>query len=60
MAKKNHYVNNADFLKALTEYKKACRKAKREGLPKPNIPDYIGKCLMLIAENLSHKPNFLT
>jgi hypothetical protein len=43
MAKKNHYVNNADFLKALTEYKKACRKAKREGLPKPNIPDYIGK-----------------
>ena len=60
MAKKNHYVNNADFLKALTEYKKACRKAKREGLPKPNIPDYIGKCLMLIAENLSHKPNFLS
>ena len=59
MAKKNHYVNNADLLKSIEAYQKACRKAKREGTPKPRIPDYIGKCLMLIAENLSHKPNFL-
>lgn len=59
MAKKNHYVNNADLLKSIEAYQKACRKAKREGTTKPRIPDYIGKCLMLIAENLSHKPNFL-
>ena len=57
---KNHYVNNADFLKALIQYKKDCRKAKREGTTKPKIPDYVGKCLMLIAENLSHKPNFIS
>jgi len=59
MAKKNHYVNNADLLKTIELYKKQCRKAKREGTEKPKIPDYIGKCLMLIAENLSHKPNFV-
>ena len=59
MAKKNHYVNNAEFLKTLIKYKKDCRKADRENAPKPRIPDYIGECLMLIAENLSHKPNFV-
>jgi hypothetical protein len=57
---KNHYVNNADFLRTLVEYKQACKLAKKEGKPKPIIPDYMGKCLMLIAENLSHKPNFLS
>jgi hypothetical protein len=57
---KNHYVNNADFLKALIQYKKDCRKAKRDGTTKPKIPNYVGKCLMLIAENLSHKPNFIS
>ena len=57
---KNHYVNNVDLLETIKKYKKDCRKAKREGLAKPRIPDYIGKCLMLIAENLSHKPNFIS
>ena len=57
---KNHCVNNADFLKTIIQYKKDCRKAARENLDKPRIPDYIGKCLLLIAENLSHKPNFIS
>ena len=57
---KNHYVNNADFLKSMIQYKKDCRRAKRAAEPKPKIPDYMGKCLMLIAENLSHKPNFIS
>lgn len=54
----NHYVNNADLLKCIIQYKKDCRAAKREGLAKPKIPDYVGKCLILITENLSHKTNF--
>lgn len=58
MAKANHYVNNADMLKAIIQFKKDCREAKREGKPKPRIPDIVGKQLLLIAENLSHKPNF--
>ena len=60
MAKSStHYINNKDFLKAIIEYKKDCKDAKREGKKKPIISDYAGKCLMLIAENLSHKPNFV-
>jgi len=49
-----HYINNADFLKALIEYKK-----RKETNPQEPIPDYIGACWMKIAEGLSHKPNFI-
>jgi hypothetical protein len=49
-----HYINNADFLKALIDYKE--RKSKN---PDEKIPDYIGECWMKIAEGLSHKPNFI-
>ena len=53
-----NYVNNQDFYKCIVQYKKDCRLAKRNKQPKPRIPDYVGKCLLLIAENLSHKLNF--
>jgi hypothetical protein len=59
MAKQKHYINNEDFLKALVDYKAACKKAKKEKLPPPAIPNYIGECFMKIAEGLSHKPNFI-
>ena len=52
--KTKEYVNNADFLKALIEYKQ--RKLKNPNEP---IPNYIGQCWMKIAEGLSHKPNFI-
>jgi len=56
--KKKHYVNNKDLLTAILNYKKEARQAKREKDPPPRMPEYVGQCLMLIAENLSHKPNF--
>jgi len=59
MKKEKHYINNADFLKALTEYKESCVTAKAGNLPSPPIPNYIGECFMKIAEGLSHKPNFI-
>ena len=57
---RNHYINNKDFLNEMTRYRQEITKAKRKGLPKPKIPDYVAKCFMMIAENLSHKPNFLS
>jgi len=54
-----NYINNQDFLKALTEYKELCKIAKKKNLPEPVIPNYIGECFMKIAEGLSHKPNFI-
>jgi len=56
--KKKHYVNNKDLLTAILQYKKEAREAKREKTPPPRMPEYVGQSLMLIAENLSHKPNF--
>jgi hypothetical protein len=55
-----HYVNNADFLAALIEYKKACDEAKKKKKPDPQIPNYIGECFLKIADHLSRKPNFIS
>lgn len=59
-AKSNHYINNADFLQALIEYKDACEKAKKKKKPEPAIPNYIGECFLKIADHLSRKPNFIS
>ena len=57
--KPKQYVNNADFLKALIEYKAKKEECLKKNLPEPKIPNYIGECWMKIAEGLSHKPNFI-
>lgn len=49
-----HYINNADFLKALIDYKEAS--AVNPNIP---VPNYIGECFLKIAEHLSRKPNFI-
>ena len=53
-----HYVNNADFLAALIEHKKKVKEAEEAGLPKPVIPNYVGDCILKIANHLAYKPNF--
>jgi len=58
--KTNHYVNNADFLKALIDYREKCELANKEGKPEPQIPNYIGECFYKIADHLSRKPNFIS
>ena len=57
--KSNHYVDNVKFLEEIKKYKIACKDALSEGLEKPRISEYIGNCIYLIAENLSHKPRFM-
>jgi len=57
--KKNHYVDNVRFFNEIMEYKRQCREALEQGREKPRVSEYIGKCIYLIAENLSHKPRFM-
>lgn len=60
MAKaKNHYVNNKRMHAALLEWKQRCRIAEERGAPVPRVPEYIGQCILLIAQNLARKPNFM-
>ena len=60
MAKKpNHYVDNERFLAEIIEYKKQCLIASEKGLEKPRVSEYIGTCILLIAQRLSTKPRFM-
>ena len=53
------YVNNADFLVAIKDYKEKVKHAEENGLPKPIVSNYIGECILKIATHLSYKPNFI-
>ena len=58
-AKKEHYVNNKEFLAAMVEYRKSVNEAKKAGKDKPPVTDYIGSCFLKIANHLSYRPNFI-
>jgi len=57
--KKQHYLDNKEFLRALMEYKASVAKAKENDLPKPRVNNYIGECFLKIATHLSYRPNFI-
>ena len=59
MKKKEHYVNNKEFLAALIDYRHDVDIAKNKGEPKPRVPEYIGDCFLKIATHLSYRPNFV-
>jgi len=61
MSKKNteYYVNNKDFLEAITVFKNKVREAEEQGKTRPRISHYIGDCFLKIATHLSYKPNFV-
>lgn len=57
--KKNHYVDNEEFLKDILDYKRRCKEAAEEGREKPRVTEYCGKCIWLITEGLARKPRFM-
>ena len=57
--KKVHYVNNKQFLEAIVERKQLLREAEESGDPKPQITNYLGECILKIANHLSYRPNFI-
>lgn len=62
MAKRSknvHYVNNQEFSQAVVSYVGTVKEAKDAGKPIPVVTDYVATCFLRIAENLSHKSNFI-
>ena len=62
MAKRSknvHYVNNQEFSQAVVSYVGTVKEAKDTGKPIPVVTDYVATCFLRIAENLSHKSNFI-
>lgn len=53
-----HYVDNKELYRVLLEYKFERLEAEKNNKPKPPIPNYVGECLLQIANRLSYKPNF--
>ena len=57
--KTENYVNNKEFLEAITIYRNSVIAAKENGVNRPIVPNYIGECFLKIATHLSYKPNFV-
>ena len=56
---KVHYVDNKKFLAAIVERKEQLKDAEETGEPKPRITNYLGECILKIANHLSYRPNFI-
>ena len=64
MAKKDkkkavHYVNNKEFLAAIVERKELIAEAEAADEPVPQRSNYLGECILKIANHLSYRPNFI-
>ena len=57
--KKVHYVDNKKFLAAIVERKVLLKEAEGVGDPKPQVTNYLGECILKIANHLSYRPNFI-
>lgn len=55
----NHYVDNKKLYASIVEYRQAVLDSKEKGTPRPQIPNYVGHCILMIANRLSTKPNFV-
>jgi hypothetical protein len=54
----NNYIDNKQFLEAIIDRKATLKQCRKLKLQKPQLSNYIGSCLLLIAQNLSHLPRF--
>ena len=54
-----HYVDNKQLYACIVEYRTGVLESRKNGTTKPKIPEYIGECVLLIANRLSTKPNFI-
>jgi|APCry1669188910_1035180.scaffolds.fasta_scaffold26455_2 hypothetical protein len=52
------YIDNAKFYEAIVERKILLKQAEEQGLAKPQISNYLGECIVLIATKLASKGNF--
>jgi hypothetical protein len=55
----DHYIDNKTFYEAIKKYRESIKVAEEAKNPKPRVPNYIGECILLIANRLATKPNFV-
>ena len=57
--KRVHYVDNKKFLAAIIERKELMAESEAAGDGPPRITNYLGECILKIANHLSYRPNFI-
>jgi hypothetical protein len=57
-SKKVHYVDNAKLFDAMKTYLSELEESKKKNTQSPQIPSYIGECIMKISTHLAYRPNF--
>lgn len=55
----NNYIDNKTFYEAIKKHKELVKASIAEDKPKPILPNYLGECILLIANRLATKPNFI-
>lgn len=59
MAKKAHYIDNKQFYVEMVKYYDSVQVDREQGLSDPPATEFMGKCFVDIAMNLSNRPNFM-
>lgn len=54
-----HYVDNKELYRVMVEFRENVQEAKKNKTERPQIPNYVGECILLIAKRLCTKPNFI-
>lgn len=58
MKEKNHYIDNKRLYQEFVIWKKQISEAKENNKPEPQMPDYIARAIIQIAERFGTKRNF--
>ena len=53
------YINNETFYLEMVRYRESVDNAKRLGKVPPRIPEYIGKCILMLAQKLATHKSFI-
>lgn len=53
-----HYINNQDLVKAILDWQSKCKVAREQDKEIPQIPNYIGECIIKICKGLGSRYNF--
>lgn len=57
--KKNNFINNAEFFEAICKWQDSVIEARNNQQEDPQIPNIIGKVLLLLCTRLGDRPNFI-
>lgn len=56
---KQNYIDNSKFLEEIKLHKIKIKEAKANGQPPPKLNNYLGDCLLKIAQRLAFRPEFI-